>query len=124
MVWAETRMPTPTAQQLLSDPTFVKAMMNAVIDNAFLCSHPFTDLMKRPRFRKGREVHAQRARKLRRRGEHVYFVRWERGHCIYEWGGPAPDTFVMNRMPRKKSEPVYTQIEYRTVYTLAGAEHD
>lgn len=112
-------MPTPTAQKL-SDPAFVKAM-NGLIDNAFMCSTPIMDILKRarPKFSKTREVHAARARKLRRRGEYVHFLRWDQhGHCIYGWSGPAPQTFMLNRMPRKQSQALYTQIEYRTVYAL------
>lgn len=55
---------------------------------------------KPPKYRKPREVHAQRARKLRRRGEYVHFLRWEHGHCIYCWGGPVPGTFYMRMPPR------------------------
>lgn len=114
-------MPTPTAQQL-KDPAFVKAMMDCMTSKSFLTHTPITDLLRRPKFRRMREVHAQRARKLRRRGENVYFLRWEHGHCIYGWGGPVPDTFTFNRMPRKKTEPVYAQIDYRTVYSFPVSE--
>jgi hypothetical protein len=98
-------MPIPTQQQL-SDPGFAAAM-RAMIDSSVMWSYPrFTVLRKRPKFRKTREVHAARARKLRRCGEYVHFLRWDHGHCIYGWSGPAPETFVINRMPRKKGEPV------------------
>lgn len=114
-------MPTPTPQQL-SDPAFVAAM-RAMIDNSLMWSYPrFTDLMKRPKFRNTREVHAARARKLRRRGEYVHFLRWEHGHCIYGWSGPAPQTITLNRMPRKKSQAVYTQLDYKISYVL-DTEH-
>jgi hypothetical protein len=56
-------------------------------------------LPKPPRYRRMREVHAQRARKLRRRGEYVHFLRWHHGHCIYGWGGPTPDTFTFRMHP-------------------------
>jgi hypothetical protein len=111
-------MAIPTQQQL-SDPTFAAAM-RAMIDSSLMWSYPrFTDLMKRPKFRKVREVHAARARKLRRRGEYVHFLRWEHGHCIYGWSGPVPQTITLHRMPRKKSAPVYTQIDYKTSWVLA-----
>lgn len=110
-------MPTPTAQQL-SDPVFVKAMMDCINSQSFLLHTPISDLLKRPKFQKMREVHARRARKLRRRGEYVHFLRWEYGHCIYGWSGPVPQTITLQRMPRKKSDPVYTQIDYRTVYSF------
>ena len=73
-------------------------------------------LFERPKFRKMREVHARRARKLRKRGETVRFLRWEYGHCIYGWSGPAPDSIAFKQMPRKKSdEPVIqTRINYET----------
>jgi hypothetical protein len=109
-------MPAPTAQQL-SDPAFVKAM-NEMLDSTFMCHTPILDLLRRPKFRRTREVHAARARKLRRRGEYVHFLRWEHGHCIYGWSGPAPQTITLFRMPRKKSEPVYTQLEYKTSWVL------
>lgn len=64
---------------------------------------------QRQRFRVAREVHARRARKLRRRGEDVHFERWEHGHCIYSWGGPTPTTFNFRRMP--------LSIEERCAYT-------
>jgi hypothetical protein len=103
---------------MLRNDAFVKTMMNALLDNAFMCHTPITNLLRRPKFRKMREVHAARARKLRRRGEHVHFLRWEHGHCIYGWSGPVPETFVINRMPRKKSEPVYTPMKI-TASTIA-----
>ncbi len=93
--------------------------MKCLGSQPFRFSTPFMDLMKHPKFRRTREVHAARARKLRRRGEHVHFLRWEHGHCIYGWSGPAPQTITLNRMPRKKSEPVYSQVSYRTVYTFS-----
>lgn len=111
-------MPTPTPQQL-SDPAFIKAMMDCLNSQPLRLATPFTDLLKRPKFRRTREVHAARARKLRRRGEYVHFLRWEHGHCIYGWSGPAPQTITLHRMPRKKSEPVYTQVEYKTSWVLA-----
>lgn len=57
-------------------------------------------LPKPPKFRKAREVSARRARKLRKRGEYLHFVRWTvNGKCRYTWGGKVPDTFTI-RMPR------------------------
>lgn len=109
-------MPTPTAEQL-RDLAFVKAMMDCIRIQPFNFHTSIMDLMRRPKFRKTREVHAARARKLRRCGEYVHFLRWEHGHCIYGWSGPAPQTFTF-RMPRKKTEPVYTQIEYKTHWVL------
>lgn len=108
-------MPTPTIRQL-SDPAFVKAMMDCIRNN----HAPITNLIliKRPKFRKMREVHAARARKLRRRGEDVYFLRWDHGHCIYGWSGKPPETIMINRIPRKASEPVYTQLSYRTEWVI------
>lgn len=112
-------MPTPTPQQL-SDPAFVEAMLKCIRSQPpFRFETPFRDLMKRPKFRKSREVHAQRARKLRRRGEYVHFERWEHDHCIYSWSGPPPQTFTLNRMLRKKPELVYSHIEYATSYTIS-----
>jgi hypothetical protein len=108
-------MPTPTREQL-NDPAFTAAIMQMIRSQTFQPHTPMADLLKRPRFRRMREVHAQRARKLHRRGEYVHFLRWEHGHCIYGWGGPIPDMITINRMPRKKSEPVYTPISYRTMY--------
>jgi hypothetical protein len=32
-----------------------------------------------------RLVHAQRARKLRKRGEYITFAKWSHGHCVYAW---------------------------------------
>lgn len=110
-------MPTPTAKQL-SDPAFVEAMMECIRSQPFKFETPFTNLMKRPKFRQTREVHAARARKLRRRGEYVHFLRWEHGHCIYGWSGPVPQSITF-RMPRKKTDPVYTQMEYKTSWVLA-----
>src|SRR5882762_373549 len=110
-------MPLPTPQQL-SDPAFAAAM-RAMIDSSLMWSYPrFTLLRKRPKFRKVRKVHAARARKLRRRGEYVHFLCWDHGHCIYGWSGPAPQTFTF-RMPRKKSAPVYTQLDYKTSWMLS-----
>jgi hypothetical protein len=79
---------------------------------------PFADLMKQPKFRKAREVHARRARKLRRRGESVWFVRWEHGHCIYAWGGPRPEVFTF-RMRRRvdTSAPEFQHFIYQTRVT-------
>lgn len=105
-------MPFPTGEQM-RDPAFMEALRQC-IDWKLMTTPPmFADLMRRPKFRKMREVHAARARKLRRRGEHVHFLRWEHGHCIYGWGGPAPESFVFNRMPRKKTEPEYVHLDYR-----------
>ena len=108
-------MPAPTREQL-NDPAFTAAIIQLIRSQPFQAHTPFADLMKRPKFRRMREVHAQRARKLRRRGEYVHFLRWEHGHCIYGWSGPMPETFTFFRMPRKKSDPVYTHISYRTMY--------
>lgn len=91
-------MPTPTTQQL-SDPAFVKAMIDALFDAPPLISKDLLRSFKRPKFRRMREVHAARARKLRRRGEYVHFLRWEHGHCIYGWSGPKPDTFTFRMHP-------------------------
>lgn len=60
---------------------------------------PWDIYFKPPKFRRMREVHARRARKLRRRGEYVHFLRWEHGHCIYGWGGPVPNTFTIRIHP-------------------------
>lgn len=109
-------MPTPTREQL-NDPVFTAAIMRAIHSaEPFKFATPIADLLKRPRFRRMREVHARRAAKLRRRGEYVHFLRWEHGHCVYGWGGPVPDTITLWRMPRKKTEPAYTPINYRLTY--------
>ncbi len=110
-------MPTPTPA-ILRDQAFVKAMMDCINSRSFRPYTPITDLLRRPKFRRTREVHAARARKLRRRGEYVHFLRWEHGHCIYGWSGPVPQTIMLHRMPRKKSEPVYTYCQYRTSWKL------
>ncbi len=96
--------------------------MKCIKGQPFAFHTPMWDLMKcsRPKFRKTREVHAARARKLRRRGEHLHFLRWEHGHCIYGWSGPAPQTITLFRMPRKNSEPVYTQVNYKTSWLLGA----
>lgn len=104
-------MPTPTREQL-RDPEFCKHLL-AALEQPVKREPLFAEFFKRPKFRKMREVHAQRARKLRRRGEYVHFLRWEHGHCIYGWSGKVPDTFVLHRMPRKQAEPVYTHVDYR-----------
>jgi hypothetical protein len=112
-------MPTPTPRQL-RDPAFTKALMDCINSQPLKFYTPIMDLLKRPNFRRTREVHAARARKLRRRGEYVHFLRWEHGHCIYGWSGPAPQTITLHRMPRKKSaEPVYVQVEYKTSWVLS-----
>jgi hypothetical protein len=97
-------MATPTSAQL-SDPAFTQAIIAAIRNRPLKLETPIMDIMRRlkpPKFRKAREVHAQRARKLRRRGEYVHFVRWEHGHCIYSWGGPPPQsiTFRMHALRR------------------------
>lgn len=115
-------MPTPTREQL-NDPAFTKAIVDMIHSQPFQIGTPISDLLRRqPRFRKMREVHARRARKLRRRGEYVHFLRWEHGHCIYGWGGPIPDTITFHRMPRKKADPVYVPINYTTIYQLTLSE--
>ena len=99
-------MPALTQENM---PFFMKVFGEMSMSDKLLTTsfERFSDFLKRPKFRKMREVHAARARKLRRRGEHVYFLRWEHGHCIYGWSGSPPDTFVINRMPRKQSnDPV------------------
>jgi len=108
-------MSTPTAEQL-QDPAFAKRLLEIMLSQPVEPAHTFTDLLKRrPRFRRMREVHAARARKLRRRGEYVHFLRWERGHCVYGWGGPVPETFTF-RMPHPATRrPEPTRIDYRTV---------
>jgi len=116
-------MPTPTREQL-NDPAFTAAIIQMIRSQPFQPWTPIMDLLKRPKFRRMREVHARRARKLRRRGEYVHFLRWEHGHCIYGWGGPAPDTITFNRMPRKKSEPLYTQIDCRLTWCLSESENE
>jgi hypothetical protein len=76
---------------------FAKAVSDSFVGSGL----SIRDLLpKPPKFRRSREVHAHRARKLRRRGEYVHFVRWEHGHCIYSWGGPTPETFTF-RMPMR-----------------------
>lgn len=105
-------MPIPTTQQ------WGEAMMRAIHGPPLKFHRPLLNSMRRPKFRKMREVHAARARKLRRRGEYVHFLRWECGHCIYGWSGPVPNTFLINRMPRKRTEPVYTQMSYRTEWAI------
>jgi hypothetical protein len=88
------------AVQFLRPETIVKlAILTEVIA-------PWIDweIGKPPKFRRSREIHAQRARKLRRRGEYVHFVRWSYGHCIYSWGGPIPDTFTVRMNPRIQSD--------------------
>lgn len=96
-------MPTPTPAQL-NDPAFTQAIIAAIRNRPLKLETPIMDILRRPRpkFRKAREVHAQRARKLRRRGEYVHFERWEHGHCIYSWGGPPPQsiTFRMHAQRR------------------------
>jgi hypothetical protein len=111
-------MPVPTPEFMRS-PAF-RAMLNSseIAGRDFLPI--FAPLRKRPKFRKMREVHAQRARKLRKRGEYVHFLRWEHGHCIYGWSGEPPKTIHLHRMPRAKSEPVYTQINYITNFTFGS----
>lgn len=116
---AERVMPLPTATQL-SDPAFVKAMMDCIGSQPLKFGMPLTErLMKRPKFRKAREVHARRARKLRRRGEDVWFVRWNHGHCVYAWGGPRPEVFTFRLMPKgDASVTVSQQIRYETHVVL------
>jgi hypothetical protein len=94
----ELSMAIPNSR-LLGDPKFVQSMIDALkdADPTFLSVR---DLLPRPpKFRKAREVHAQRARKLRKRGEYVHFVRWENGHCVYSWSGKVPDTFTFRMHP-------------------------
>ena len=105
---------------MLADPAFVKMLMEAITGPPVQLSHNF--FAKPPRFKELREIHARRARKLRRRGEYVHFLRWEHGHCIYGWGGPVPETFTLHRMPRKKSEPVYTQICHLTNFVVISSQ--
>jgi hypothetical protein len=107
-------MPLPTQAQL-SDPAFVKAMMDCIGSQSIKFETPITDLLKRPKFGKAREVHARRARKLRRRGEDVWFVRWRHGHCVYAWGGPRSGS-IMFRVRRRAdpSVPAYQHITYET----------
>lgn len=93
--------------------------MKCIHDAPFEFQTPIMDLLKRPKFRKKREVHAARARKLRRRGECVHFLRWEHGHCIYGWSGPAPQAITLFRMPRKKSAPIYARVQYKTSWVLS-----
>lgn len=91
-------MVIPTAERL-RDRAFVKALLASPLMDY---GTPIMDIMRRlkpPKFRKAREVHAQRARKLRRRGEYVHFVRWEHGHCVYSWSGPKPDSFTFRMHP-------------------------
>jgi hypothetical protein len=93
-------MPTPTREQL-NNPVFVERFLDA-IQKQPVGFGPWVTLdvfEPPPRFRKSREVRAQRARKLRRRGEYVHFVRWEHGHCIYSWGGPTPETVTFRMRP-------------------------
>lgn len=85
-------MSLPTPELILAHPTFVKTMIEEMHKHPVRLSMNL--LAPRPRFRKMREVHAQRARKLRRRGEYVHFLRWEHGHCIYGWGAETPKTFT------------------------------
>lgn len=102
----------------LTDPTLMAVLAAHVLLHPFEFETPFADLMKGPKFRRAREVHARRARKLRRRGEDVWFVRWEHGHCIYAWGGPRPDVFTF-RMRRHvdKAAPEYQHFTYQTRVT-------
>ena len=78
-----------------SNYAFHESMLD-ILKNAAFVRYPIRDkwFSKPPKFRRSREVHAARARKLRRRGEYVHFVRWEHGHCIYSWSGPTPETFT------------------------------
>jgi len=95
-------MAIPNAS-VLANPEFMKQMMDAALDNPVHLT--IGDLLPRPpRFRRNREVHAQRARKLRRRGEYVHFLRWENGHCVYCWGGPTPETFTFRMHPASQSD--------------------
>jgi hypothetical protein len=83
----------------MANPILRKAALDAI--NGPLAIHPIPfKVFKPPKFRYNREVHAQRARKLRRRGEYVHFLRWEHGHCIYGWGGPRIETFTMRFPPK------------------------
>jgi hypothetical protein len=118
-------MAVPTLQ-LMSNPDF-RSMMDVaqatLLDTGILDSRAtiFDHIFrcKPPKFRKVREVHARRARQLRKRGEDVWFLRWQHGHCIYGWGGKRPtDIITFRLMPRKQSEPVYTPINYVTNLTL------
>src|SRR6185437_1646532 len=69
-------MSTPTAEQL-RDPDFAKSLLDAICAQPFEPGRTFIDLLRRrPKFRRMREVHGARARKLRRRGEYVHFLRW------------------------------------------------
>jgi len=89
--------------RLLGDPIFVQSLIDGLkeADPTFLTVR---DLLPRPpKFRKPREVHAQRARKLRRRGEYVHFVRWENGHCVYSWSGNVPDIFTFRMHPASQA---------------------
>ncbi|MDE2098645.1 MAG: hypothetical protein KGL39_15430 [Patescibacteria group bacterium] len=76
------------------------------------------DGLRRPKFRKMREVHCQRARKLRKRGEAVFFLRWQNGHAVYQWGGPTPDVFRWRDCKRRDHPPAETiaRVDYRLHY--------
>jgi len=96
-------MATPTLKQL-SDPAFTALIIDAIRNHPERFESPFKSIVRpyRPKFRKMREVHATRARKLRKRGEYVHFLRWEHGHCIYGWGGPMPDSFTFQFGPAQR----------------------
>jgi hypothetical protein len=95
-------MAIPNATTFLANPALRQAMLDAINELPVgLTLHEL--LPKPPKFRKAREVHAQRARKLRRRGEYVHFVRWEHGRCIYSWGGPVPEIFTFRFGPSQNT---------------------
>ena len=111
--------PIPTN---LPNPELLK-LINQMLDNVKIASYPaFRDLLPQPpKFRQSREVHAARARKLRRRGEYVHFVRWEHGHCIYSWSGPTPETFTRRIGPwqsPKYQPPPMTTYTIETRYVI------
>src|SRR6185312_11255483 len=115
-------MGTPTAEQL-RDPNFAKSLLDAICAQPFEPGRTFIDLLRRrPKFRRMREIHGARARKLRRRWEYVHFLRWECGHCVYGWGGPVPETFTF-RMPHPATRrPEPTRIDYRTVLLVRRSD--
>jgi hypothetical protein len=89
----------------LNSTLLTPEVMRRILDEPIQVWPSIVDLLpKPPKFRRPREVHAQRARKLRRRGEYLHFVRWQNGHCIYSWGGPTPQTFTFRMHPASQAD--------------------